>query len=283
MYDETEIKPTDLKQMLSLQSSIHYNKACEDSKHISILIQGIHDSEKISDKIKSPRFLNDNLAHVLFIIYHALASLSKTFTHYDLHVENVLLVRPSSKKYIRYVYHVDDPITFICPYIPKIIDYGRCFFDNGSVNSKMIYHHICTLPECISCGKYSGFSLLSPHKFLTISSQYKNESHDLRLLHTIKDEMEPSKEVSTTFHKLEKLLHRVKYGKGLPGSYKSYGTIEQPEINYNGEVIENVKDAYYQLMYLITSSDVVRQNETTSDIDGTLHVYKDRPMVYVKE
>jgi hypothetical protein len=36
-------------------------------------------------------------------------------------------------------------------------------------------------------------------------------------------------------------------------------------------------------MYLITSSDVVRQNETTSDIDGTLHVYKDRPMVYVKE
>jgi len=281
MYDASQVTPKFIKHALVPQTSIQYNKACVDAKYISILIQGLHYSEKVSDKIKSSRFLNDNLAHVLFILYHTLSTLSKSFTHYDLHVDNVLLARLPSNKYIRYVYHLSTEVTFLCPYIPKIIDYGRCFFDNGTIHSKMVYDKICA--ECDSCGKYSGFTLLSPRKFYTISSQVKNESHDLRLLVSISSEMEHSSSKSTTFTRLDQLFKKVIYGKGIHGSKKSYGTLEQSKPNYDGSSIGNVTDAYYQLLYLITSPEVIQENTVPTEIDGTLHVYQDRPMHYVKE
>ena len=285
MYNQNEISSKHLPTMLSLQSKIKYDRSCVDSKYISILIQGLQHSERISDKLNSSTFLNHHLAHVLFIIHHTLASLTDSFTHYDLHVDNVLLVRPSSKKHIKYVYHVQNPpITFTCPYIPKIIDYGRCFFDNGTIQSKMIYDKLCSVPECKSCGKYDGFSLLSPRKFYTISSQIKNESHDLRLLNTINMEAEFPSESTRTLEKLKIILNKVVYGKGLRGSKKAYGTVEQSKLNYDGSVIENVTDAYYQLMYLITSSSTLQENKSDSvEIDGTLHVYNNKPMVYIKE
>jgi hypothetical protein len=150
----------------------------------------------------------------------------------------------------------------------------------------MIYDKICSLPECEQCGKYSGFDLLNPRKFLTISSQKKNESHDLRLLNSIYQEMAFPKEGRTkTLNQLNQLFERVKYGKGIAGSNKSYGTLEQSKLNLDGSVIENVTDAYFQLMFLITSSSTMLENGIYSndDIDGTLHVYDDRPMVYVRE
>ena len=286
MYASTHVTPGYLKKALTLKKEIQYDKSCTDAKYISILIQGLHYSERVSDKIKSQRFLNDNAAHVLFILYHTLSSLSKSFTHYDLHVDNVLLVRLPSSKYIRYVYHIhNSEVTFICPYIPKIIDYGRCFFDNGAIQSKMIYDKLCSLDECKSCGKYAGYSLLNPRKFYTISSQVKNESHDLRLLKSIYNEMEYSSSQSNrTFTHLRQLLERVIYGKGIKGSKKSYGTVEQSEMNTDGSKIGNVNDAYYQLLYLITSPDVMQENQyAKEDVEGTLHVYDDRPMHFVKD
>jgi hypothetical protein len=173
-------------------------------------------------------------------------------------------------------------VSFLCPYIPKIIDYGRCFFDNGTIQSKMVYDKICD--ECESCGKYSGFTLLSPRKFFTISSQVKNESHDLRLLVSISSEMEYSSSKSnTTFTRLRQLFQKVIYGRGIEGSKKTYGTLEQSKLNPDGSSIGNVTDAYYQLLYLITSPEVVQENNVPREMDGTLHVYQDRPMRYVKE
>jgi len=286
MIAADEVSSSELQRMLVPQTSIHYENACTQSKYLSILIQGLHYSEQISDKLTSQRFLNENLAHVLFILYHTLSTLSKSFTHYDLHVENVLLVRLPSNKCIRYVYHVHgSTVTFICPYIPKIIDYGRCFFDNGTIHSKMIYDKLCDLPKCESCGKYAGFGLLNPKEFYTISSQKKNESHDLRLLQSIHTEMEYSpRKSSQTLLKMSKLLKKVIYGKGIKGSYKSYGTLEQSKINPDGSSIGNVHDAYYQLLYLISSPEVMEENRMYSnDVEGTLHVYDDRPMYYDKK
>lgn len=285
MIAATEVSSDDLQRMLIPQKSIHYENACTKSKYLALLIQGLHYSEKIADKLTSQRFLNDNLAHVLFILYHTLSTLSKSFTHYDLHVENVLLVRLPSNKFIRYVYHVHgQEVTFICPYIPKIIDYGRCFFDNGTIHSKMIYDKLCELPKCESCGKYAGFGLMNPKEFYTISSQKKNESHDLRLLNSIYLEMEFSpRKSSKTLLKLNQLLKKVIYGKGLKGPYKDYGTLEQSKMNSDGSSIGNVNDAYYQLLYLISTPEAMKENRRYSDVEGTLHVYEDRPMHYVKE
>jgi hypothetical protein len=286
MNRSNELTVPQLKTMLSLQSAVNYHKACSHSKYISILIQGLYNSIRVADVLESSRFLNDNLAHVLFIVYHALSSLSTSFTHYDLHVENVLLVRPSSNKLIRYVYYVQEkPIVFLCPYIPKIIDYGRSFFDNGAINSKTIYDKICSVSECKECGKHSGFSLFNSNMFFTISVQQKNESHDLRLLYTIGLEMIPPLTKSTTFSELQKLMDKVKYGKGIRRSKKIYGTIEQTKLNFDGSSIENVHDAYHQLMYLLMLPSSIEDNKKYDGyaVEGTLHVFNDRPMIYVTE
>ena len=71
---------------------------------------------------------------------------------------------PIKNKFIQYHYHYKDNtiLTFNSPYIPKIIDYGRSYFDNGNVSSKSIYDKICNTAECDTCGSDYGFGWLDP-------------------------------------------------------------------------------------------------------------------------
>ena len=125
-----------------------------------------------------------------------------TFTHYDLHLENVLLYEPVKGKYIQYHYHLNanTEITFKCCYIAKIIDYGRSYFvDKYSPNivtktSSNIRYKVCNIKACDSseskCGDDYGYGILAPEdppgNFFFISSSTRNMSHDLRLLYEIK-------------------------------------------------------------------------------------------------
>jgi len=158
------IEKTILKQ-LKIQNSVDYSKACKESKYASLLIQHIKDVKDLSTYLYSQLFIKECLLYVLFIVYQALSAISKTFTHYDLHSGNVLIYEPVKGKYIKYNYHQSDGtvIHFYLPYIVKIIDYGRSFFDNGNVNSKKIYDKICTVNNCNpQCGANYGFSWLDP-------------------------------------------------------------------------------------------------------------------------
>ena len=94
-------------QKLELQNSINYKKACDNSILASVLIQHIHSAKPIHYYVtRYSKMIEYDLIYILFIIYHALASLKKQFTHYDLHDENVLLFELNPGKYIHYKYHL---------------------------------------------------------------------------------------------------------------------------------------------------------------------------------
>lgn len=276
-----------LLKSLTLRQNIDYAKACREPTQISILIQHIQNAKTL-DSCLSQTFVNEELMYILFIIYHALYSLRKSFTHYDLHTDNVLIYNPDPNKYIHYHYHETDGtiLSFKSPYIPKIIDYGRSFFDNGNVTSAKIYKKICKLNECKpNCGEYVGFSYLNPKnksRVFLISSK-KNESYDLRLLNIIKRHIERSyKNISQN---ITDFLSKIEYGHGIKqNERKVYGTEENLTVSSTN--VYNVECAYRELRNII--SDTVEQNKNNKVNGnktklGDFYIYADqRPMEFIK-
>jgi hypothetical protein len=287
--------PSNNLNKLQLQNSINYSKACTESQYAAILIQHIKEATPIIDYTGSSRynkFMKCDLIYVLFIIYQALSSISKNFTHYDLHDSNVLIYEPEKGKYIQYYYHHKDgtETVFYSPYIPKIIDYGRSFFDNGNLNSEKIHDKICTENDCKpDCGVDMGFVWLDPKPYLTISSVQKNESHDLRLLNSIATNMEElfnihhTKPTEATFVEVDNILKKVVYGVSLSQENKAYGTEEN--LTIKPSKIYNVNGAYLALKEAIQKPAIIAENQKNysklSNLIGILHVYEDgRPVHY---
>jgi hypothetical protein len=277
-------------QNLVLQHNIDYAKACSKSKFASILIQHIHDAKTLDDTIDNlgKNFLTNDLLFVVFILYHALSSISTEFTHYDLHKGNVLLYKPKDGHYLEYHYHYADGSvnTFCSPYVPKIIDYGRAFFNNGIINSTTIYNKVCTIPECNpTCGREKGFFWFNPptNKYEIYTSR-KNESHDLRLLHLLHPSVTNIVSPLHTSIELKNVLDKVIYGVGLLNINKQYGTVENLDMATD-QHIYNVKSAFVELKKAITNADVIQENKDryTPQIKlGELHVYSDgKPMKYI--
>jgi len=282
---------------LTIQNSIDYGKACESSKYAAILIQHVKDAKPLSDFLSVSmytRFLKNDLLYVLFIIYQALASLSKVFTHYDLHSGNVLLYEPVKGKYIQYNYHQADgsTIVFYSPYIVKIIDYGRSFFDNGNVNSRKIYDKICTVDKCKpNCGVSSGLGWLDPTPELFISSSQKNESHDLRLGNTIQKNMQQilnivhMKPNEVTFVETDKILNKIAYGSGIhEKAHLEFGTRENLKVSIKKKIY-NVNAVYKAVKEAVGMPSVIAENMKNysrfSNLLGSFHIYHDgRPMKY---
>jgi hypothetical protein len=102
--------------------------------------------------------------NILFQIYSVLAALGNRFTHYDLHWNNVQLHKVENDKYIDLIYYDVEtnengavlnatitPITIHTQYIVKILDYGRCYYNNpfdASKNSVEFYNKICEPNNC---------------------------------------------------------------------------------------------------------------------------------------
>ena len=162
---------TPLNELLEIQNGpIDYTKACENPLHIAVLTEHLGNSITLKDLYEffieegvfSPdgrQFFNDELPIILFQVYYGLAVLAMTqsFTHYDLHWENVLLYHlPESKyvnKYVNFTYASllgEASVSFQTRYIAKIIDYGRCYYrDNETgISSLETYRTICGIPEC---------------------------------------------------------------------------------------------------------------------------------------
>lgn len=174
--------------------------ACEKSELLAISLEHIDSTKSLYDLLYTIND-SDDLLFLLYQIYMPLSILSEHFTHHDLHYGNVMIIKTPNNTYYDYEYELKDGtiITFKSPYMAKIIDYGRCFFedaDDGN-SSKKIYETICYVRECLSststsywipsllyntCGKDFGFL----HKeFATKNSK----CHDLRLLSFISDKL----------------------------------------------------------------------------------------------
>jgi len=278
-----------IKKGLILQKTTDYAKACKKSKFLAILIQHLKGIVPIRDRFRSPRFVTYELANVLFQIYMPFAVIASSFTHYDLHHENVNVYEPEKDSYIQFHYYgKDQQISFKSKYIAKVIDYGRSYFkdEEAGITSKKIYTELCKEEKCIPrCGSDKGFSWMADYKYSPesywISSQRRNASHDLRLLNEVKIGIQKNQTEQYLSSGLKKLLQDVKYD-------KHYGTPEMQVSGYPNK-IHHIIDAAFRLKNILSLPEQIQQNEDVyrgKTKLGDLHIYcvkgDTRPMRFVK-
>ena len=293
-----------LNDSLNIEKNVYnYPKMCQKSKYAAVLIEHLNGVQSLGDimqknalnyKSKTNNML-DELIYLLYQIYMPLAQLYDVFTHYDLHLDNVLIYEPIKGKYIEYHYHTASGlVTFKSPYIAKIIDYGRSFYEyydaassSSNINSADIYDNICKESKCNDCGNEFGFAWLKPtfnqsHYF--ISSSLSNPSHDLRLLYGLYNDY--IKKISYMPKKIMNMFQIVQYGVGISDyDNRIYGTVANIQKGYPRK-INNVPDAETAIRNVIMDPDIklandVKYGDPRKKI-GDMHIYSDgRPMVFL--
>lgn len=296
---------------------VHLGIACENSLYMAVLIQNLNDAKTINELLSDNNFISMDLLNVLYQVYMPLAMLSHEFTHYDLHYDNVLLYEPVKGKYIHYHYHMTDYVTggppnivsFKCKYIAKVIDYGRCYFEDKenpsfTGSSSTLYTEVCAQKKCVNCGNQQGFGwmekpktkkLLASNNFLC--SQISNQSHDLRLLYMVSCELKRRMKESFAHNSIVRVLDKINYGVGItlskedkitlkknPNNWIYYGTQETLASGLPRRV-NNVADAYSEIERVLSDSWAQASNNiyyTGVAKLGDLHIYDDgRPMRYI--
>lgn len=247
--------------------------ACNESKYAALLIQHFNNVQTFDDLLYSSsqysetwgNFTLKDLPYILYQIYMPLAVMTKTFTHYDLHHNNVLLYEPSPGKYIHYHYHNgSETVTFKSKYMAKIIDYGRAFYKDNevkNVSSTDVLKTVCTIDDCNEngedCGNRSGFryltNMMEPDTYFMSSSEV-NPSADLRFLYLVRKAFQehgvnagsgdcgPADLELEAFEPIDQLMDKAFYGKGLHRGQTKYGT---KPVKTSGlpDIVENVEDA----------------------------------------
>jgi hypothetical protein len=274
-----------------IPQSIDYKEACTQSIYIAILIQHFKDVKSLKTALHDKKFLESyDLTYILFQIYYTLSALADTFTHYDLHWNNVLLYEPEKDKYIEYHYHSagDSVISFKSNYMIKIIDYGRSFFYYNPIdNSEKIHQLVCKTKECTNqgiknpditytCGEARGFY------WLDIQNKINNVSADLRLLAIIYDTFKKFNPINSSQFYLKEKLKLVIYNQD-PKTKSAY-QVKKTGFPF---AINNVTDAFLEIKDLISKNynNIVEKNneqfENKQKI-GDLHIYDDRrPMEFI--
>jgi hypothetical protein len=287
------IQTTDMrtiKQGLVLQKTIDYANACNNSKLLSILIQHLKGIKSFKSMMSIDTFVRNEMLNILFQIYIPLSLLSTTFTHYDLHNENVNVYEPEQNSYIQFHYHFtpNNVVSFKSKYIAKIIDYGRSYYNDEEANmdSKKVHKELCKEHDCFpDCGYNQGFNWLSSHtdmkRYYWINSQESNESHDLRLLNMIEKEAKKKNTYNSLGVDMQTMLKMLKYD-------DVYGTKERMRIGFPNRIY-NMLDAAFSLTKFIQSPQQVElnENEYRGKIKlGDLHIYcaddDKRPMRFQK-
>lgn len=288
---QTENLPFPPNKMLEL--------SCKTSLHTALLIQHIKDAKTLSAKCGDIDFAKIDLVNILFQIYYTLRLLSRSFTHNDLHTDNVLVYEPVKDGYIQYYYHTTPGTVyaFKSAYIPKMIDYGRSFYDFGRLHketdvfnsSRTIYKTVCKMKLCKPCGIEKGYQWLTPST-TSNSAHDPNISQDLRLLrmlHKAYDDfgtVEYSRMVKTIYRHspVSRLLEKVQF-KGIHFTPQdiNMGTAKPKP---KSKTINNIIDAYVMLVELIQSPKIIAANEehyAKHKKIGEMHVYEDRPLEFI--
>jgi hypothetical protein len=243
---------------------------CPQSRHMAVLIQHIRGCKLANEILTKDTF--QHILPMLFQIYYPLFHMRKNFTHYDLHTSNVVLYEPVPGKYIQFHYKTQTGvISFKSPYIAKMIDYGHSYFKEDE-DSKDIYDKVCQLEECKpKCGNNFGFSafpLSNERNFYHVVTQKKNESHDLRFLNMVLNEV---KTMSTP-------LWFKAYMESFKIEYKHhYGTAEKSCPRKQCDI----EGVYKKLEKIIPLSNL-QLDPYHTDKYGDLYVYGDKPIQFRK-
>ena len=164
-------------------------KSCTSPSLFGILMQDIPHAESFYNFARHPEQqteygLNVIMVQLLLQIYIPLGLLADQFTHYDLHEENVLIYTLPDNKYATLIYTIPtirQTITMKTRYIAKIIDYGRCFFNNGVVSSANFYGNIHHNVFCTADKQKKGYKWFGPNR-ANLNSLVVNKSRDLWLV-----------------------------------------------------------------------------------------------------
>lgn len=181
-------------------------ESCRKNKQFCILMQYFDNFISIGDAYDNGKLDND-FYNLIYQVYYCLSVLNKngdyTYTHYDLHADNVFLYKPfTGNTYVSMTYHSHqinprtgqlEPKTFQfkSEYIVKIIDYGRNYFKTDKTNTTDIVRKICEFNECPNCGKNVGYNIIRGQERRTglydpidqhwINPVIPNISHDMRM------------------------------------------------------------------------------------------------------
>ena len=170
-----------------------YSLACISQYKLCITLQYCHGLINLSHIQKIP-YYDIELCMALFQIYYTLSQCKHIFTHYDLHDDNCgIMILPNNACMI-YEYHLTDEyghskiIRFCSRFIVKIFDYGRSYFlgnlpNGSSISSKMVYK---TVSDTQSCRPPNAHGFIKDPE-IYINQSIPNASHDLRLIHLLKD------------------------------------------------------------------------------------------------
>ena len=251
--DITTLKDQPIRNMNIADVNRGISLSCTNPNKILLLLENVSNPVTLAEHIASLSlpmlrlFITEELFKILFQVYYTLSVLRDVFTHYDLHLNNVLLYEPIVNGYIEYHYHYEgELISFNSRYIVKIIDYGRCYFSTARFTPRKIHQKICRLPECNKdgevCGRDSGYKFFYTadadiKRNFYINKLVNNKSHDLRLLKSLNMEIPKNIKISPQIDKMLKFLLTKTI-------YKSnYGT---PQILASGlpNNINNVNDAF---------------------------------------
>ena len=208
----------DIKSLISfMPQDISWNDSCLKNKQICILIQHFKNFTSLGE-IYTNNKINEVVDYPLLFyqIYFPLSVLGDTYTHYDLHANNVFLYKPfQGKQYILMRYHTNNNtiIEFPSEYIVKIIDYGRNYIKTLKTNTEeLLKNEICPSPACQpECGALVGYNVIQGNaydpqaQFYDIFPNKSNVSMDLRPVLTVnqwlKDMVFNSKKTIIPFEK----------------------------------------------------------------------------------
>ena len=288
--DKTILNPANIEPLLwdHYVNDIPYDTGCKDSKYLALLTQHLKGITPLYDKIYDVSdilsFANQDLLYILFQIYVPLGLLKYNFTHYDLHLKNVVLYTQVKGKYIEYHYHLSktEVVVFKSQYMVKIIDYGQCYFkdDTSGIDSKKIYNALCAEPVCKNCGADKGFLWLTvpPDNTYYISSKKRNMSYDLMILNNIKK-------------KFNSISLKIPYIDKINITYMTVdGTPEVTERGLPTGKINNVQDAADFFISQVQKNEAMASNDAFyADFTslGELHIYcnnkldKDKTMEFI--
>ena len=241
------------------------------------------------------------LATILHMTHQLLSSFSNIFTHYDLHLGNLALVKLPKGSFISVNYHYpnDTVLSYNTTYIPVLIDYGRCFVNckamNSAINSsEEIMKVVCQNDSrakggvCLeNCGNAAGYTFSTnfddqAKSFVRaradnfyIDYTRRNMSHDLRLLNDITDTFNFSA-VSGGKEYIQQTLIADFFMKKMRPMDTDYGSIEH-ESSPTGR-IANVNDAARLLTEIVTNPQFIAKNDEflgKKTLYGTLDIWTD--------
>jgi hypothetical protein len=260
--------------------------------YYSVLIQNLKNARTLREMLlEDPTFLDKDFMSVLAQIYLPLADMCDFFTHYDLHLDNILLYEPIPGKCIDFFYGLDsNEVSFKCKYIVKIIDYGRSFF-HDAVNQGLSSIHINSILIQLGCEPIlSGFQYFYPPNFESyyISSFTRNMSHDLRALNDIKTykNLKKYQNKKATKHLSARLRANPILNDFLDSlQYRRYFGTPEVTLSVPGE-IRNVKDAANYIIDIINSDTFKTENDNyynSVPVLGELSVdlYEKTPAVFI--